>query len=384
MPVLSVESMDCFPVAHCGNLDQPMNKWLVAISLLCLAGLFTPFIQSHDALYYFNSGSENLAAAQTDHKWVLRWDLYCAKADFTRAIELNPKLAAAYSGRARLEIIKGNSANALKDYASAIGLDPQDPDIYMGRARLEMESHDYEHALEDYEKVIALKPDERVAYRERINIKEMQKDFSGAVMERIRMREEFVASTNNRGFFGMRNPTRFRERFFPQLERALNTDTNFAWGYYYRGVVKSLTDDDDGALADFQRCQNFSDIQLKDYAAIQTWLIQMQAGKTEKAEQDLSTYCRNRKGKRSDAWQMCIAKFLLDQIATSDFFNAIDASDTGRQQSEYWYYTGMKHLFAGEQNAATDCFQKSLATKTRPFAVYMSAAAELNSGTTAE
>ncbi len=36
-------------------------------------------------------------------------------------------------------------------------------------------------------------------------------------------------------------------------------------------------------------------------------------------------------------YKMQIAKFLLNQISETDFFKAIDAADTGREQSEFWY-----------------------------------------------
>jgi lipoprotein NlpI len=164
-----------------------------------------------------------------------------------------------------------------------------------------------------------------------------------------------------------------------QLDRALGTNTNFAWGYYYRGVVKALSNDWDNALADFQRCGNFSDGRLKDYAAIQIWLVQTRTGERERAEQGLLAYCQNRAHGTPADWQMHIARFLLNQISETDFSGAIDSSDMGREQSEFWYYTGMKRLLAGDKAGAGDCFRKSLATKTRPYAVYLSAVAELRS-----
>ena len=163
-----------------------------------------------------------------------------------------------------------------------------------------------------------------------------------------------------------------------QLDRALETDTNFAWGYYYRGVAKSLTNDWGGALADFQRCQNFPDGRVKDSAAIHIWLVQMQTGEREKADQGLLAYCQNRTNGTPADRQKQIAKFLLNQISETDFSNAIDPSDPGREQSEFWYYTGMKHLLADDKAGASECFQKSLATKTRPYAVFVSARAELS------
>jgi tetratricopeptide (TPR) repeat protein len=360
-----------------------MNKWMVFISLLCLAGLCAPFLAPHDAQFYFQRGSETLLAADPGRQWTYRWDLNSARGDFSHAIRLNPRFAAAYASRAGIELLKGDTAEALKDYTSAIGLNPQDPNNYLQRATIEMAGRDFEQALRDYAKVIELQPDNRVGYRGRIRVKEMQNDFAGAVMERVRMIEESPppapgTARNNHAFF-MRNPARGSDRLSRQLDRAFETDTNFAWGYYYRGVIKSATNNWLGALTDFQRCQGFPDGRVKDYAAIHTWLVQSQTGAREKADQQLLAYCQNRTNGTPADWEIHIAKYLLNQTSASDFSRAISPSDTGREQSEFWYYTGMKRLLAGDKAGAGDCFKKCLATKTRPCAVFLSAGAELSS-----
>ena len=360
-----------------------MNKLLFFFfGLLCVAGLFAPYMESHDAQFYFRRGTDILATTNPDHKWTYRWDLNSAAGDFSHAIRLNPDFIAAYISRANIEITRGNLDAASKDYTSVIELNPQDPGNYILRAQVEAAQQDFGQALGDYGKAIALQPDDWQAYRGRIRVMEMQNDFAGAVMERVHMIEEVVPASSgpvpNNGAFFARYPDRWGGRAMRQLDRALETDPNFAWGYYYRGVDKSLTSDRNGALADFQRCQNFPDGRLKDYAALQIWLVRMQTGEREKADQGLRVYCQNRtKGTPAD-WQMQIAKFLLNQISETDFSNAMDPADPGREQSEFWYYTGMKHLLANDKAGAGVCFQKALATKTRPYAVFVFARAELS------
>ena len=360
-----------------------MNKWMVFISLLCLAGLCAPFMASHDAQFYFDRGSKTLSTADPDRKWSYRWDLNIAEGDFSHAIRLNPDYAAAFASRAGIESVRGDTNQALKDYTSAIALDPLDPNNYVQRAEIEAARRDFEPALGDYEKVIALQPDNRNAYRGRMRIKEMQNDFAGAMMERVRMTEvmgsPFAGPVPTNANFLARNPGRWRDRQLQQLDRALAADTNFAWGYYYRGVFRSLTNDWSGALADFQRCRNFPDGRVKDYAAIHTWLVQTKAGDRETADQGLRVYCQGRTNGTPADWQMQIAKFLLNQINETDLSKALDPSDTGREQSEFWYYTGMKRLLAGDKAGASDHFLKSLATPTRPYVVFFSARAELSS-----
>jgi tetratricopeptide (TPR) repeat protein len=360
-----------------------INKLLLFFfSLLLLAGLFAPLMASHDAQFYFDRGSEILSTTDPERQWIYRWDLNSARSDFSRAIRLNPAFAAAYTSRAGIEALRGETDAAVKDYTSAIQLSPQDPTNYIRRARVESTRGDFEPALEDYARVIKLQPDNRDAYRGRIRIREMQNDFTGAVTERVRMIEEPVPSSTdtnlaNDAYF-TRFPDGWRDRFSRQLGRALESDTNFAWGYFYRGVIKSVTDDRTGALADFQQCRSLPDGRVKDYAAIQTWLLQARAGEKPKADQQLLAYCGDRiRGTPAD-WQMHIAKFLLNQTSEADFAKAIDSADTGRELSEFWYYAGMKHLLAGDKAGAGDCFRKSLITKTRSCAVFFSAGAELS------
>ena len=362
-----------------------MNKLTALIFLLCAAGLAAPFLKSHDAQFYFNRGSDTLAEADAGRGWFFRWDLRSALADFNHCIRLDPNYTEAYFSRAAIESMTGNRAKAIEDYTTLIELNPQDPDGYLARAELEAANHDFACALGDYAKVIRLAPDNRAAYRGRINVMEMQNNYAGAMMERVRMIEDTVPAfggsfATNRGFFSPRDPGRWSGRFLEQLDRAIESNTNFAWGYYYRGVVESsLTNDWGSALVDFRHCQDFSDDRLKDYAAIQIWAVQARIGEREKADKELQAYCQNRSERTSADWQMHIAEFLLNQISAADFAKAIAPDDTGNEQSEYWYYSGMKRLLAGNKTGASDCFRKSLTTKTRPYAVFLSARGELSS-----
>ena len=360
-----------------------MNKWIAFIFLVSLAGLFAPYMKPHDSQFYFQRGSRVLATASPDHRWVYQWNLNNAQADFSRAIRLNPGFTSAYIGRADAEVLGGDTNGALRDYSSAIQLDPQNPSNYVRRAEIELRQNDFESALNDFDKAIAVQPVNWRAYRGRVRVRELQNDFAGAAMERVRMIEEtppgFIGPDATNGGFFMRNPGRVRDRLLQQLDRALETDTNFAWGYYYRGVARFVTNDWNGALADFQHCQSLPDGRVKDEAALFTWLAREQMGNKETADRELLDYCRNRRGPASGDWQINIAKFLLNQINESDFSKAIDPPGSEREQSEFWYYTGMKRLLADDKTGAMDCFRKALITKERPCAVFLSAETELNS-----
>ena len=71
---------------------------------------------------------------------------------FTAAIELDPKQAPIYIGRAQAYIGSGeteeNLSAALTDYESALALDDMNPDIYLGIADVYIRQGDYEKAKE--------------------------------------------------------------------------------------------------------------------------------------------------------------------------------------------------------------------------------------------
>jgi len=88
-----------------------------------------------------------------------------ASADYTRALELNPKNADAYANRALARLEKGDTAGALADDNRALELNPGNPDVYGVRALARQIQGDFSDALADYDKVIELNPDNSPSVR---------------------------------------------------------------------------------------------------------------------------------------------------------------------------------------------------------------------------
>ena len=80
-------------------------------------------------------------------------------ADFTKAIELKPDYAEAYFQRGLERDLGGNDPAALADYNKAIELNPKFINAYMTRAVLYLLDNKGAEAIADYTKVIELKPD---------------------------------------------------------------------------------------------------------------------------------------------------------------------------------------------------------------------------------
>jgi tetratricopeptide (TPR) repeat protein len=106
-----------------------------------------------------------------------------AIADYTKAIELNPKDARAYSRRGRAKVSKGDYDAAVADCAKAIELDPRFAEAYKNRGIAKENKGDRDGAIVDYSKAIELDPKYAAAYYDRGFAKLKKADYDGANAE---------------------------------------------------------------------------------------------------------------------------------------------------------------------------------------------------------
>ena len=83
---------------------------------------------------------------------------------FTKAIELDPKLALAYFNRGAIYDFLGNYQQAIRDFDRVIEIHPELTLAYINRGKNYAELGDYRQAIRDYNRVIELNPKDVVAY----------------------------------------------------------------------------------------------------------------------------------------------------------------------------------------------------------------------------
>ena len=79
-----------------------------------------------------------------------------AIADFTKAIQLDPRNSAAYFNRGRILANKNNLDDAISDFSKAIDIDPRDAMAYSNRGVLRARKGDGDGAIADYNKAIEI------------------------------------------------------------------------------------------------------------------------------------------------------------------------------------------------------------------------------------
>lgn len=351
---------------------------LILLMGLPLLTVLWAWLRPRDAEFYYARGVERLEYEDMDGKG---GDIDGALADFNHVIRLNPQFADAYRRRGQIAEMNGESELALADFSRAIELAPKEARNYVSRACYWESRTNLNEAIADLDRAAEVDPRDERIFGQRARLKRTAGDYSGMVADLAHAQEVFLPIPTNalniKWQVPGNDPKRTANRLIRMHDRALQLNPDFSLGYYYRGALKQLANDLDGALEDFRRCSEFSDAHLQDHAAIHIWLVQMQRGETNAATMELLTHFGDRLNQPAPEWEVQIARFLVNQIGEPEFQAAIGKANAEWEQSEFWYYSAKKHLLAGDKEKAAECFSKSWTTRTRPYVVAVSAQIEL-------
>jgi tetratricopeptide (TPR) repeat protein len=124
-------------------------------------------------------------------------DIDGALADFTSAIQADPKDVHAYCGRGGARQQKGQLDEALADYSQAIAIDPSYAWAYKDRAEVEGKKGNLNDAIVDYSRAIELDPKMQDAYSGRENVERVKGDFRGATSDLAQLADLRAESQRN-------------------------------------------------------------------------------------------------------------------------------------------------------------------------------------------
>jgi len=134
-------------------MKNRVDKSLRIISLIVFLFLFS----CSSEYYYLRRGIFNFNKGQYDE----------AISDFTRTLEINPKLGNVYYNRGTAYWAKGEYDNAISDFNKALGINPRDPDAYMSRGGVYIKKGQPDQAIADFNKVLEINPNFGMAYYDR-------------------------------------------------------------------------------------------------------------------------------------------------------------------------------------------------------------------------
>ena len=106
-----------------------------------------------------------------------------AKADYNKAIEINPEYANAYNNRGNIKVKQADYNGAIKDYNRAIELNPQFVEAYCNRGIAKENLGDYYEAMEDFDRAIEINSEYIDAYLRRGMLRQDSGDYAGAIRD---------------------------------------------------------------------------------------------------------------------------------------------------------------------------------------------------------
>ena len=177
-----------------------------------------------------------------------------AISDYDKVIELDPDDAAAYHNRGTCYRSKGEYDRAIIDYDKAIELEPDDAAAYYNRGACYFYLNKYDRAIVDYDKAIKLKPDYTAAYYNRGTCYYDKSEYDRAIVDydkAIELEPDDAAAYYNRGH--CYHDKGEYDRAIVDYDKAIELEPDDAAAYYNRGHCYHDKGEYDRAIADFNK-----------------------------------------------------------------------------------------------------------------------------------
>jgi tetratricopeptide (TPR) repeat protein len=184
---------------------------------------------------------------------VSKSDLPGSIVEFTKAIELNPKLVTPRFWRGACKLLMGDPQGAIVDLSAAIALNPKKVEAYMYRGSAYAKLGNKIQAIIDLNRAVDLRPRSDLVYSNRCGLKFQLRNFAGAIADCDRA---IQLSAKNGSYYSSRGSIYYQINRYQQAlsdqNTAINLDRTLPEAYYYRGLTKTALGDKRGANTDLQ------------------------------------------------------------------------------------------------------------------------------------
>ncbi|MER5763658.1 tetratricopeptide repeat protein [Streptomyces sp. NPDC002082] len=178
-----------------------------------------------------------------------------ALADYTQALDLDPRAVRASFGRALTRQLAGSNEAAIADYTRTVELDPQDGMSLVNRGTLYRGSGRFEEALADFERALEIFPGDRRAlvnrgtvHHEMARYEEALADFTRALAGQAGSDSWTLVNRAN-AFEALGR----HEEAFADLSRAIELSPDDVWAFTSRALAHHRLGRHEEALADITR-----------------------------------------------------------------------------------------------------------------------------------
>lgn len=323
----------------------------------------------------------NRAAAESR-----RGDRRAAIADYSAAINLEPKMPALYVSRGLTERASGDLQAAIRDYSRAIELDPSAASPYVSRGFAEADQGALDAAIEDYNRALARDEGYAFAYADRGVARAGKGDFDGALKDlskAIEINPKYAFAYTNRGNVKRRDGDTAGAAF--EYAEAIRVDPKFALAYFNRGVLEFNAREFDLALIDIRKAIDLDpSTDIADQARLYLWIIRARRGEREDASRELRDRLAHRPTQYVDGWTAQRMEFLAGTMNEKPLLEAARTPSTllpaalARRSAQADFLIGVMRMLSGDALNARRLLAECMALDRAPDSPYASAKAELS------
>jgi tetratricopeptide (TPR) repeat protein len=176
----------------------------------------------------------------------LKGDLEHAIQDYSQAIKLDARSAAALNDRGVAYDRKGEYDHAIQDYDQALALQPA-AETHFNRGNAYLAKGQYDHAIDDFDQALKLRPDMPAALDNRCWARAAAGILKQALADcnqALRLMPNNAATFGSRGFVFLKM-TNF-DAAVSDFDTALRIDPKLAFALYGRGIAKVRNEDTTG------------------------------------------------------------------------------------------------------------------------------------------
>jgi serine/threonine-protein kinase len=177
-----------------------------------------------------------------------------AIADYTKAVDLDPKHARAIMNRGTAKQARGRVDDAILDYTHALELDPKLLQAWINRGNGRYGKGQVDDAIKDYDKAIELNPAYMVAYYNRGTLKQAKGLHDDAIADFTKVIDldpKLAGAYLNRGV--SKYSTGRLDEAIDDFSKAIEKDEKYARAYDNRGSAKQAKGLFEEAVADWQK-----------------------------------------------------------------------------------------------------------------------------------
>ncbi|MDB5386469.1 MAG: Tetratricopeptide 2 repeat protein [Planctomycetaceae bacterium] len=301
-------------------------------------------------------------------------DFRGAAADYTAALEIDPKFEAAHFGRADAYSKGGETGKAAQCYDLAASAMPENPLVFNNRGTFNLQQGRIGAAITDFSKALQLDPDFAMAALNRGYANSQKQAWAEAEADYSYSLEAVPEQPLALRLLGTARLAQGKTTLaLDAYSKAVTLEPNNPENYSSRGFARFFAQDYARAATDFSKTLQLS----PETTMVVPWkyAAQVRSDQAAAAKRELQAFVASRP--KTPNWHVTLSQYLLGEIDDAALL-AVTKSSSDINAQKQWlcearYFQGLQSLAAGKSQQAKSLFEDCVKTQQTQLTAYRGA-----------